>query len=309
MALLSLLVVVLFSVLPVALIVALVVVLTRKGEDAVDWSIVTDPVLHRWRLAGLLVSALAIVLAVVTAVVVASVDDLGRGLLVAPLVFALVHAVGVGLTQLLLARWRGRAGGVREASLETRSAGTYSSGRRVALAATGVVALAGLSAFGWILGQPDDMGRPGRSLRYSGPGYTGASGPWPGSFYVVPVLILAAVLVVVTLVALRLVADRPRPRAVDDATLAVDDVLRSTAAGRLLAGLAVGTLGSASGIAVSATGLFSGVPDGGRIVGLPVNTSVVAWVLLVVMLVVVALACTSLVLMAIPARHRRGSRA
>jgi hypothetical protein len=77
---------------------------------------------------------------------------------------------------------------------------------------------------------PDDLGRPGRVLLLScGPGLWQDQGPWPGSFYSVPLAAMVAAGLIAGGGALRVVIRRARAGADVDA-VAADDALRQRAA-------------------------------------------------------------------------------
>jgi hypothetical protein len=181
----------------------------------------------RARLAGVAVG-------VVVGVVAAYQGGLGRGLLLAAPLFALCVLAGVLVGELQV----GTPGGpVRQAPLEVRRMSDY---LPRALSSTVVAAgafLAVLLVLTTAAGSPDDMGRAGRDLfrRCSAVQAEGA-GPWPGSYYALPL----AIVVLCGLVAAGGVLTRVvrRPRHSDD--LAVDEGLRRSAARAVTA--AVGLL-------------------------------------------------------------------
>jgi hypothetical protein len=104
-----------------------------------------------------------------------------------------------------------------------------------------------------VAGTPDDLGRPGRSLSFSGSdgglACSSSADPWPGSFYSVPLLAVLAVGLLATAVALRLIALRPRVAGARGAPL--DDVLRRRSARACVA--AGGLLVSVPAIGVTVT--------------------------------------------------------
>jgi hypothetical protein len=76
----------------------------------------------------------------------------------------------------------------------------------------------------------DDLGRPGRVLMLRcGPGLWQSHGPWPGSFYSVPLAAMVAVGLIGAGGALRVVIRRARTGA-DTDVVAADDALRQRAA-------------------------------------------------------------------------------
>lgn len=182
---------------------------------------------RRWRLAGLVVGVAA-------AVVTLRTGSLGRGAVLAGPVLGLGLLLGVVVGELQV---RAPQGPTRAASVEVRRRRDYLP-RALGVAVGSATGLLGLVLVGTTaLGSADDMGRAGRSLARSCSATVGDRlGPWPGSFYSLP---LAAVLLaglVVAAVALQQVTRRPR----QGEDPAVDDVLRRSAATAVVA--AVGLL-------------------------------------------------------------------
>jgi hypothetical protein len=207
---------------------------------------VHDPVvaLHRyaraWRLGGLLVGLVA-------AAVCASLtmSALGRISALAPV------ALGAGLLLGTIAgelTARPSRGAVRSASLHTRRVGDYVSRGQV-LVATGTLALLALVlGFGTLRGSADDQGRAGRALTtrcvrdVPGLGPTEISstrGPWPGSFYTVPLALGLLVLVLLAVLALRTIVQRPAP---DSDSQQLDTVARQAATQNVLSACTVAGL-------------------------------------------------------------------
>ncbi|MGZ4506369.1 MAG: hypothetical protein ACXVX0_03860 [Blastococcus sp.] len=227
---------------------------------------------RRWRLAG-------VTAGLVVGVVTAYQGALGRGLLLAAPLFALCVLAGVLAGEL---RVGAPAGSERRAALEVRRVRDY------VPRALGSAVLAAGGLLGVVLvlttaaGSPDDLGRAGRSLeRRCSAVMTQGAGPWPGSFYALPlaVVVLCGVLAA-GLVLLRVVR---RPR--QSADLDVDDALRRSAAGAATA--AAGLL-----IAVPLAGVSA--VAGGALVGIPCRPG--AWTLAAIALA--ALAAASLALAA-----------
>jgi hypothetical protein len=224
-------------VLPVV-VVALVVVVARMAAGtraaAVRPVVPSSPELRaiarttgRARLAGVAVGA-------VVGVVAAYQGGLGRGLLLAAPLFALCVLAGVLVGELRV----GSPGGpVRQAALEVRRIRDYvprALGSSV-LAAGALLAV--VLTLTTAAGSPDDMGRAGRDLfRRCSAVQAESAGPWPGSYYTLPL----AIVVLCGLLAAGGVLTRVvrRPRHSDD--LAVDEALRRSAAGSVTA--AVGLL-------------------------------------------------------------------
>lgn len=184
--------------------------------------------------------------------VVATADPLGRGVLLAPAVAALGLVVGVLVAELVV---RPPTTERRSASLQVRRVRDYlPRGLTVAVLAAGLVLLS-LGTLTTLTGSPDDLGREGRWLSLScSPTTASASGPWPGSYYTVPLAALVLVGLVVAVVGVRLAVSRPplaaiAPAAADgtsvgrvttaDPTPWVDDELRARSVRAVVAGAGV----------------------------------------------------------------------
>ena len=92
----------------------------------------------------------------------------------------------------------------------------------------------------------DDMGRAGRQVAAQCGDVGNAAGPYPGSFYSVPLALLLLVITLATLAALTAVVRRPRGFAPDDVA---DDVLRRRSATRILAAAGAAVAASHAGVA------------------------------------------------------------
>jgi hypothetical protein len=200
----------------------------------------------RWRLVG-------VAAGVAAAAVAVSTGALGRGLLLAGPVFALCVLAGVVTGELVAER---PGGAIRSAALETRRVRDYLPRALTACVGTATVLLAVVLAVTVAMGSPDDLGRAGRSLvRRCSAVMTEGAGPWPGSYYAIPVAALVACGLAGAAVALVRVVRRPR--AAEDP--AADDALRRrsaeavTAAAGLLAGVPL------AGVAAVAGGALLGV--------------------------------------------------
>jgi hypothetical protein len=171
----------------------------------------------RWRLAGLLLGVLA-------ALVASQQGGLGRGPLLAAPLLALCVLAGVLVGELRVSAPRGT---VRTAGLQVRRVSDYvppGLGRAVVAAAVGLAVVLGLTS---LAGSPDDLGRAGRSLvRQCSAVMTESHGPWPGSFYALPLGALVLCGLLAAGVALTRVVRRPR----QTGDVAVDDALRRSAA-------------------------------------------------------------------------------
>jgi hypothetical protein len=183
------------------------------------------------------------------------------GLLLGAPVAAIGLLLGVLAAELSV---RPPAGPRRTASLGTRRAGDYLPRRLTQVVAATGAALAAVTATTTALASPDETGRAGRWSSAVCSPVSMHRGPFPGSYYTVPLLVLVAVGVLLALVVLRVTVARPPLRGDDaagddaghDGRLAADLELRAQAAGAVVA--AVGVLfalplTSVSGLA--ATGL------------------------------------------------------
>lgn len=226
-------------VVPVVAVVFLLLAAVRSTHDA------------RMRLArrlegrrGLLGLLGAVVGSVAAAYLVAE-DTLGLGLLLAAPVAALGLLLGVLAAELVV---RPPDGPRRSASLTARRATDYVPRRLTAAVVTTGVTLLVLASVTTALGSPDDLGRPGRWLtRACSAVETSSHGPWPGSYYTGPLLLLVGAGVLLALLVLRTTVARPPlldgdvPAAGDatSAPEAADHELRAQAARAVVAGLGV----------------------------------------------------------------------
>jgi hypothetical protein len=173
-----------------------------------------------WRLAGVIAGLAA-------GGAAAGQDGLGRGLLLAGPVFGLCVLAGVAAGEISVRPARGRA---RTAVVEVRRVRDYLP-RGLAAAVTAAAAvLAALVAVTTATAGPDDLGRPGRVLLLGcRAGVRQAYGPWPGSFYSVPLAAVVAAGLIAGGGALRVVIRRARAGA-EPGAVAADDALRRRAA-------------------------------------------------------------------------------
>lgn len=95
----------------------------------------------------------------------------------------------------------------------------------------------------------DDMGRAGRQLAAQCGNTGSAAGPYPGSFYSVPLILLLLAIGLVAAAALTAVVRRPRGFAPDDVG---DDELRHRSTTRVLAAVGAAVAASHMGIALFA---------------------------------------------------------
>jgi hypothetical protein len=95
----------------------------------------------------------------------------------------------------------------------------------------------------------DDMGRAGRQIAARCGGTSSAAGPYPGSFYSVPLVLVLLVVGLASAAALVAVVRRPRGFAPDDVG---DDVLRQRSTTRIVAAAGAAVAASHVGVAVFA---------------------------------------------------------
>ena len=171
----------------------------------------------RWRTGGLAVG-------VPVAVVSAQTGSLGRGAMLAGPLLALCVLLGVVVGEL---RVTAPPAAERTALLETRRVLDYLPRRLAGVVLTAAVLLAGLLVTTTAMGSQDDLGRDGRSLLLRcSEVLTQSRGPWPGSFYSLPLAAVVGLGLLVAGAAMTQVVRRPR----QGADLAADDVLRRRAA-------------------------------------------------------------------------------
>ncbi len=190
-----------------------------------------------------------LVLGGLTAVVVSGRLDLGRGVMLAPAVLGLFVVAGVGLAETVVRP--SRPAGPRTASLDSRTVADYLP-QRLAAAVAGITAvhLATL-ALTTATASADDLGRAGRQVAADCGSTGSAAGPYPGSFYSVPLVLLLLLVGVIAAAALTAVVRRPRGFAPDDVG---DDTLRYRSTTRVLAATGAGVAASHAGIAFFAGG-------------------------------------------------------
>jgi hypothetical protein len=133
---------------------------------------------------------------------------LGRGVLLAAPLCGFGILMGVLLGELALSP---PSGPMRRAALEVRRVRDYVPRRLTAVLGVATAALVSLLAVTTALGSPDDLGRPGRSLtRVCSAALSESHGPWPGSFYSIPLAIVLLAGLTATVLTLRRIVIRPR---------------------------------------------------------------------------------------------------
>ena len=203
-----------------------------------------------WRLVGLLVGGVA---AVAVLALGERVDSLGRVTALAPTVLGAGVLLGTIAGELTA---RPPVGIHRSAAVETRTVGAILPRGRALVLAVSTVLLLGALAVGVAWGSADDLGRLGRVVSRActvvepdlgAVRLTSSRGPWPGSFYALPLLGALAVLAVLVVVALRVIVARPRP---DVGSLGLDTQLRRWSAGNVISAASVTVLGTLGPVAV-----------------------------------------------------------
>ncbi len=178
--------------------------------------------------------------------------DLGRGVLLAPAVVGLGVMLGVAVGETVV-RPR-RPAGLRTASLEPRRAWAYLPRPLTWSVLVMTVLLAATLALSTVTASADDMGRAGRSLACRTAVHGASQGPYPGSFYSVPLLAILALVSVVGLFAARAVVHRPRGFAPSEYG---DDALRTRSLTVIVAGAGLAISASYVGVALTAGGALN----------------------------------------------------
>jgi Bacterial translation initiation factor IF-2 associated region len=218
---------------------------------------------------------------------------LGRGPLLAGPVFGLCVLAGVAAGEISV---RPAGGRTRTAAVEVRRVRDYLP-RGLAAAVTAAAAvLAALVAVTTVTAGPDDLGRAGRVLLLSCPaGLQQTYGPWPGSFYSVPLAAVVAAGLIAGGGALRVVIRRARTGADADA-VAADDALRRRAARTITGACGILVALPLAGVClVSASALLS-------VSCHPAWWTYAGWALLALLIPVVALMGWSAAVLLAPAR-------
>lgn len=170
--------------------------------------------------------------------------DLGRGTMLVPAILGLFVVAGVGLAETVVRPQR--PVGPRAASLAPRRVADYVP-RPLATAVAGMATLhLATLALTTTTASTDDMGRAGRQLAAQCGNTGSAAGPYPGSFYSVPLILVLLAIGLVAAAALAAVVRRPRGFAPDDVG---DDELRHRSTTRVLAAVGAAVAASHMGIA------------------------------------------------------------
>src|SRR6478609_4791666 len=208
---------------------------------------------RRWRLVGLLLGGVAAVLVLVLG---QRVDALGRVTALAPTVLGAGILLGTIAGELTA---RPSVGIRRSAAVETRTLGAILPRGRAVVLAGSTVLLVGAVTVG------------------------SSRGPWPGSFYVLPLAVALVVLAGLVAVALHAIVNRPRPE-LDGRGL--DTLLRRWSVGNVLTAATVTVLGTLGPVAIFMASALADEICGGRAV-----EAVVAWTAALVGPFAIAPAC------------------
>lgn len=183
-------------------------------------------------------AALALWILTIVAVC-ASIGAYGRGVLVAPAAAGAVAMVVLAVGE--------RTVPTEEAphlrvDLTPRAGVAQITRSTVALTATTLAALIALLALAWSKATADEFGHTGRGVEWATRDGSQSHGPWPGSYYSIPMVIALLVLAAAFAVAMYAVALRPQLNADTDA--AVADVRMRARSAHTMQGVFLITLGA-----------------------------------------------------------------
>lgn len=218
-----------------------------------------DRHVRRSRLVGLALGLLA-------AVALWNGDALGRGAMLAAVGFGLVFLAASCVGELTSPM---AASASAEAELRHRAMSDYLPRGLAAVVGASVGLLAVLLGVGISTGTSDNLGRPGRSLSWATSDGSASVGPWPGSFYAVPLLTALVVQVLAAALVLRVVARRAQVVAKEEGR-EVDTALRAAAARGVVA-----AVGVATGFPLLGVGFVMAAVPGGD--GAPTWLTFVRW--------------------------------
>jgi hypothetical protein len=227
----------------------------------------------RWRLAGAGTG-------LVVAIVAAYQGALGRGLLLAAPLFGLCVLAGVIVGEL---RVRPNEGAERRATLEVRRVRDYLPRALGVTVAAATVVLGVVLVLTTAAGSPDDLGRAGRDLFRRCSAMTAEGhGPWPGSFYALPLAVVVTCGVLIGAVAMIRIVRRPA----QSGDPAAEDALRRsaarsvTAAVGILVAVPLAGVGAVAGMALAGFGCRPDwwiVPMAALAVVVPAALALAAW--------------------------------
>lgn len=181
----------------------------------------------------------------------------GIGMMIAPAGFGLGALLGVAAGETIVRA--PRPAGPRTASLQRRSAATYLPRPTSYAVATGLVLLGATLVLTTLTAQEDGYLEGGRAIGCQVGNISQAHGPYPGSFYAVPLAIMLGVVLATAAIAAVSVVRRPRGLATTDAG---DDQLRTRSMTVIVAALGVAVGTSLTGIAGTAAAGLLGLDAG-----------------------------------------------
>jgi len=137
-----------------------------------------------------------------------------------------------------------------------RRLGDYLPRRLASTVAATTALLGGALVATTLTGSPDDLGRAGRALvRHCSAALTESAGPWPGSYYAVPLTLAVVAGLLVAVLAARQIVRRPRPGE-DSLT---DDALRRRAVTAVVAATGILVAVPLAGISLVAASAMLGI--------------------------------------------------
>lgn len=274
----------------IGVITACVIVALVRRPDPADPENPTANLTATWRAVGIL-------LGIILAVFMLGFGELGVGPMLAP------AALGLGvLSGILIGELQVKAPDApqRTAQILPRTTSDYvpvALGRAVvAVTATLVVLMTITTA----AGSPDDMGRDGRWLTFATTNTSASNGPWPGSYYTVPLAVALLIAGLITVIVLRRVTLRPRA-----GETVVDEAIRRRSAQAVTAGWGLTVGFPLVGFSITASSCLFANTAG------PAWWTVASWVLLAVALGGLAVALWCIATLIVPARrfHLAGATA
>lgn len=255
----------------VLIVVAVAVVCRHRGTPASAGRLnAVELGTARWRALGLLVGLAA-------GVFMLSGGGLGRGPMLAAPVFGLCVLMGVIVGELSVSAPQGS---IRHATLEVRRLRDYLPRRLTIVVGATTTLLGGILLATTRAGSADDLGRAGRSLaRECSAISSEAAGPWPGSYYSVPLAVTVGIRVLGAAAAMLLIVRRPR----QGGDHAIDDTARRRAVSAVVAASGVLVAVPLIGVSLTAAGALLGISCR------PVWWNALAWSLLILSAALVVL--------------------
>lgn len=252
------------------LILVLVVVPRRRKLVAVNE--LQFPGLARLRATNSAARVAAVGVGLIVVVTLVIFMDLGLGVFQSPFAFSGIQILAI-LMAGLVSRDAARTPGV--SGLEIRRVRPYLPVGLTRLVGSVFVVLVAALVWTTAVGSPDTLGNAGRNFTYLYPcryEKCGTSfGPWPGSFYSIPVMILLAVVLVVAVTAVVVTVRRPR-NASDPEIVRVDEVVRARAVESIIA-----SLGLASAVTLFAVSFLVANGLGNPLNDVPASLRIPGW--------------------------------